>query len=198
MYDTVKGSDWLGDQDAIHYMCREAPRAVRLRVPSRACFLLPSCPPSPPFILRCMLDVYHRAGVVAESHNAERSHMPLWSAPHIAGHCRYRPLYTRTHLIVDMKILYRCSSLSRMVYRSLEQRTARFTNERLADSLCTTGREGKRIAARRLPIALVTPCSTPSTADLWLSTPREIELGRCFGSYAGLPSALLYCIGVLE
>lgn len=29
MYDTVKGSDWLGDQDAIHYMCREAPEAVR-------------------------------------------------------------------------------------------------------------------------------------------------------------------------
>jgi succinate dehydrogenase (ubiquinone) flavoprotein subunit len=28
MYDTVKGSDWLGDQDAIHYMCREASRAV--------------------------------------------------------------------------------------------------------------------------------------------------------------------------
>jgi succinate dehydrogenase (ubiquinone) flavoprotein subunit len=27
-YDTVKGSDWLGDQDAIHYMCREAPNAV--------------------------------------------------------------------------------------------------------------------------------------------------------------------------
>ncbi|RIA86878.1 succinate dehydrogenase flavo protein subunit 1 [Glomus cerebriforme] len=28
MYDTVKGSDWLGDQDAIHYMCREAPKTV--------------------------------------------------------------------------------------------------------------------------------------------------------------------------
>lgn len=28
MYDTVKGSDWLGDQDAIHYMTREAPTAV--------------------------------------------------------------------------------------------------------------------------------------------------------------------------
>jgi len=28
MYDTVKGSDWLGDQDSIHYMCREAPAAV--------------------------------------------------------------------------------------------------------------------------------------------------------------------------
>ena len=28
MYDTVKGSDWLGDQDAIEYLCKEAPRAV--------------------------------------------------------------------------------------------------------------------------------------------------------------------------
>lgn len=28
MYDTVKGSDWLGDQDAIHYMTREAVEAV--------------------------------------------------------------------------------------------------------------------------------------------------------------------------
>ncbi len=28
MYDTVKGSDWLGDQDAIEYMCKEAAEAV--------------------------------------------------------------------------------------------------------------------------------------------------------------------------
>ncbi|KAB5580591.1 succinate dehydrogenase flavo protein subunit [Coniochaeta sp. 2T2.1] len=28
MYDTVKGSDWLGDQDAIHYMTREAPASI--------------------------------------------------------------------------------------------------------------------------------------------------------------------------
>jgi len=28
MYDTVKGSDWLGDQDAIEYLCRHAPEAV--------------------------------------------------------------------------------------------------------------------------------------------------------------------------
>ena len=27
MYDTVKGSDWLGDQDAIAFMCKEAPEA---------------------------------------------------------------------------------------------------------------------------------------------------------------------------
>jgi succinate dehydrogenase / fumarate reductase flavoprotein subunit len=28
MYDTVKGSDWLGDQDTIEFLCREAPKAV--------------------------------------------------------------------------------------------------------------------------------------------------------------------------
>src|SRR6186997_3238645 len=28
MYDTIKGSDWLGDQDAIEYMCRIAPQVV--------------------------------------------------------------------------------------------------------------------------------------------------------------------------
>jgi len=28
MYDTIKGSDWLGDQDAIEFMCKEAPGAV--------------------------------------------------------------------------------------------------------------------------------------------------------------------------
>lgn len=28
MYDTVKGSDWLGDQDAIEYMCKNAPEAI--------------------------------------------------------------------------------------------------------------------------------------------------------------------------
>src|ERR1700756_3784559 len=28
MYDTVKGSDWLGDQDSIEYLCRNAPDAV--------------------------------------------------------------------------------------------------------------------------------------------------------------------------
>lgn len=28
MYDTVKGSDWLGDQDSIHYMTRESPKSI--------------------------------------------------------------------------------------------------------------------------------------------------------------------------
>ncbi|PDH18238.1 MAG: succinate dehydrogenase flavoprotein subunit [Pelagibacterales bacterium MED-G39] len=28
MYDTVKGADWLGDQDSIEYLCKEAPKAV--------------------------------------------------------------------------------------------------------------------------------------------------------------------------
>ncbi|MEJ0009259.1 MAG: FAD-binding protein [Alphaproteobacteria bacterium] len=28
MYDTVRGSDWLGDQDAIARLCEQAPRAI--------------------------------------------------------------------------------------------------------------------------------------------------------------------------
>ena len=33
MYDTVKGSDWLGDQDAIEYMCRNAiPSVIELNI----------------------------------------------------------------------------------------------------------------------------------------------------------------------
>jgi succinate dehydrogenase/fumarate reductase flavoprotein subunit len=27
-YDTIKGSDWLADQDAVQYMCHEAPKVV--------------------------------------------------------------------------------------------------------------------------------------------------------------------------
>jgi succinate dehydrogenase/fumarate reductase flavoprotein subunit len=36
MYDTVKGSDWLGDQDAIEYMCRQAVPTV-LELNMRGC-----------------------------------------------------------------------------------------------------------------------------------------------------------------
>lgn len=35
-YDTVKGSDWLGDQDAIHYMTEQAPAAV-VEVSKKSC-----------------------------------------------------------------------------------------------------------------------------------------------------------------
>ena len=40
-FHQVKGSDWLGDQDAIHYMCREAPHTVievRILAPIRSPF----------------------------------------------------------------------------------------------------------------------------------------------------------------
>ena len=32
MYDTVKGSDWLGDQDAIHYMVGQLEFSIRIMV----------------------------------------------------------------------------------------------------------------------------------------------------------------------
>lgn len=39
-YDTVKGSDWLGDQDAIHYMTEQAPASVVEVVSSRGLCLM--------------------------------------------------------------------------------------------------------------------------------------------------------------
>ena len=33
MYDTVKGSDYIGDQDAIEYMCSVGPEVVRIKLP---------------------------------------------------------------------------------------------------------------------------------------------------------------------
>ena len=42
MYDTVKGADWLGDQDAIEYLCRNAPRRrLRARALRRAASAAP-------------------------------------------------------------------------------------------------------------------------------------------------------------
>lgn len=48
-YDTVKGSDWLGDQDSIHYMCREA-----IRYGSSTCNLV--CPHAS---LRTVIELEH-------------------------------------------------------------------------------------------------------------------------------------------
>jgi succinate dehydrogenase / fumarate reductase flavoprotein subunit len=60
MYDTVKGSDWLGDQDAIEYMCREAiPAVIELEhygVPLAAICRItarpPRCAPAPRLTVR--------------------------------------------------------------------------------------------------------------------------------------------------
>ena len=73
MYDTIKGSDWLGDQDAIEYMCREAiPAVIELErygvpfSPHRGRAYLPTClwrhdyalrqRPSPAHLRRCRQD----------------------------------------------------------------------------------------------------------------------------------------------
>ena len=47
-YDTVKGSDWLGDQDAIHYMTEEAPKSV-----IEVCGQLPYCIRASGIMHRC-------------------------------------------------------------------------------------------------------------------------------------------------
>ena len=60
MYDTVKGSDWLGDQDAIHYMTREAPASV-IELENYGCpfvSLLPKYPSQARSIRKQRLKIY--------------------------------------------------------------------------------------------------------------------------------------------
>ncbi|XP_015593814.2 succinate dehydrogenase [ubiquinone] flavoprotein subunit, mitochondrial isoform X2 [Cephus cinctus] len=71
MYDTVKGSDWLGDQDAIHFLTREAPRAVfelenygeagSSRRSQLATRLMSNCPAGCPFSRTGDGRIYQRA-----------------------------------------------------------------------------------------------------------------------------------------
>ena len=89
MYDTVKGSDWLGDQDAIHYMCREAPKAVlelesfgmpfsrteegKVRVLLTITYLLTS------FVCCCFVPTPHRIFMMKNSTFTNQSnHSPLF------------------------------------------------------------------------------------------------------------------------
>lgn len=58
MYDTVKGSDWLGDQDAIHYMTREAPKAV---IELENCGMPFSRTPDGMYILTCLMLIFNFA-----------------------------------------------------------------------------------------------------------------------------------------
>ena len=54
-FDTVKGSDWLGDQDAIQYMCEEAPKAViEVSVTPFLSFILDHSTPSALFSWKTM------------------------------------------------------------------------------------------------------------------------------------------------
>ena len=64
MYDTVKGSDWLGDQDAIEYMCRQAiPAVIELAGADRALFVEWVRHPLPAVLLVLLLiaTFYHGA-----------------------------------------------------------------------------------------------------------------------------------------
>ena len=56
MYDTVKGSDWLGDQDAIHYLTEQAPQAIiEVRQSQSAQAVLCDELPLPPLSWRTMV-----------------------------------------------------------------------------------------------------------------------------------------------
>ena len=82
MYDTVKGSDWLGDQDAIEFMCKEAPAvpgcAPWSAVPKRAC--------APPALPRCS----RHARIPSRRKAASPRRSATWARTTGAGTCTTR------------------------------------------------------------------------------------------------------------
>ena len=84
MYDTVKGSDWLGDQDAIEYMCREAiPAIIELEHYGV------------PFSRTAAGKIYQRAFGGMTTHYGEGTAQRTCAAADRTGHAILHTLYTQ-------------------------------------------------------------------------------------------------------
>ena len=84
MYDTVKGSDWLGDQDAIEYMCREAiPSIIELEHYGV------------PFSRTAAGKIYQRAFGGMTTHYGEGTAQRTCAAADRTGHAILHTLYTQ-------------------------------------------------------------------------------------------------------
>lgn len=84
MYDTVKGSDWLGDQDAIEYMCREAiPAIIELEHYGV------------PFSRTAAGKIYQRAFGGMTTHFGEGTAQRTCAAADRTGHAILHTLYTQ-------------------------------------------------------------------------------------------------------
>lgn len=84
MYDTIKGSDWLGDQDAIEYMCREAiPAIIELEHYGM------------PFSRTPEGKIYQRAFGGMTTHYGEGTARRTCAAADRTGHAMLHTLYTQ-------------------------------------------------------------------------------------------------------
>jgi len=85
MYDTVKGSDWLGDQDAIEYMCREAiPAVIELEHYGM------------PFSRTAAGEIYQRAFGGMTTHFGEGTARRTCAAADRTGHAMLHTLYQQS------------------------------------------------------------------------------------------------------
>jgi succinate dehydrogenase / fumarate reductase flavoprotein subunit len=85
MYDTVKGSDWLGDQDAIEYMCREAiPAIIELEQYGV------------PFSRTADGKIYQRAFGGMTTHFGQGSAQRTCAAADVTGHAILHTLYQQS------------------------------------------------------------------------------------------------------
>lgn len=169
-YDTVKGSDWLGDQDAIHYMTEQAPasvvevassqpvsRGTEALVGSRKgrrrasmtgdALLFPAIGVAPQgtVSLLCSLDVFLDCVPWGLRTQAEAVRGGLAVRPPVPSRCR----------VLSLLPSWRITAC-----RSAEPRTGRSTSALLADRASSLGKAGRPTGAAVWPTALATRCCT--------------------------------------
>ena len=143
MYDTIKGSDWLGDQDAIEYMCRMAPEVV---------YELEHF--GMPFDRNADGTIYQRP---FGGHSANFGDKPVQRACAAAdrtGHAMLHTLYqrnvrSRTHFFVEWMALdlIRDADGEVLGVTALEMETGEVMNLQAKATLLATGGAGRIFAA---------------------------------------------------
>jgi succinate dehydrogenase / fumarate reductase flavoprotein subunit len=142
-YDTVKGSDWLGDQDAIEFMCREAPRAI---------YELEHM--GMPFDRNADGTIYQRPFGGHTAHYGEKPVQRACAAADRTGHAMLHTLYqqnvrTRTNFFVEWMALdlIRDSSGDVVGVTALEMETGDLYVLQAKAVLLATGGAGRIFAA---------------------------------------------------
>ena len=164
MYDTVKGSDWLGDQDAIEFMCREAPKVV---------YELEHF--GMPFDRNPDGTIYQRPFGGHTANFGEKPVQRACAAADRTGHAMLHTLYQRTSSAQHQFFVeWMALDLIRDADGDVRRRHRAGDGNRRAARSCRprprcSPPAARAASSRRRP----TPSSTPATASAWRRAPAS-------------------------